>query len=106
MTFDAGIASGTLKYIEGWTAFSPNPDYNTGNFLCFKVETEEEGTVLSAGLRPKHDPSRPDFVTDADGEFIFQIHDVEQKLLVKVEKDGEASIFRYGLSGLTLEEAE
>lgn len=106
MSFTAGSVNGTLKYVSGWTAFSPNPDYNTGNFLCFKVSTEEEGTTISAGLTPKHDPTRPDFVTDADGEFVFQIHDTAQTLLIKVEKGDESFIRRISLGGLTLEEAE
>lgn len=105
VSFGAGHVNGTLKYIEGWTAYSADARYNTGNFLAFKVDPEVEGTTISAGLFPKLDPSRPDYVTDADGEFIFQISDKDaQKVRVKVSKDGVDSIAEYDCVNLVCEE--
>lgn len=104
VSFAAGHVNGTLKYIENWTQFSADTRYNTGNFVAFKVTSEEDGAVLSAGLEPKIDPSRPDFVTDPDGEFIFQISDKEAQVIrIKTEVDGVESVIEFDCVNLTLE---
>lgn len=101
--FGAGNITGTLKHIENWTQYSANPEYNTGNFIAFKV-TAAAGATIYAGLKNPIDPTRPEWVTDADGEFIFQVSDkAAQALRVKVVKGDVTQINEYVFTDLTLE---
>lgn len=107
VVFADGAVTGTLAYISGWSAYSADPKYNTGNFLCFKVSTTEDSPTYSIRLNNNIDPTKTGkWVSDADGEFIIQVSDKdEQSLDVKVESGTKCASRHYELSGLTCEES-
>ena len=72
--------SGTLKYIEDYSAAGFDPI--DGNFIALKCESNVEDAIITVTVT---NPS----VLDSDGIIVLQIADKDtQTITVKVEKEG------------------
>jgi len=85
--------SGTLKYIEDYSAAGFNPV--NGNFIALKCEANVEDATITFTIT---NPS----VLDADGIIVGQIADKDtQTITVKAEKEGYVPVTKvYTLSDL------
>lgn len=102
MDFGANAIKGTLKYIEGWTAFDSDPEINTGNFLAFKstLANADRITVQLIGGTVTTSPIE----LDDDGIAVFHITDKNSQMVqVVAYKDDLIQSRLFSLRGLTCE---
>lgn len=97
-----GAASGTLKYVTGYTGYSGDPDLQEGNYIACKC-TSDAGAVLTVELLGgEGDP----VTLDSDMNFVCRVSDhTTQSIKVTATKDGQTTVRTYSLAGLTCEEA-
>lgn len=94
---------GTLKYVSGWTDFSGNPEYQSGNYLALKFEASEGATTtveLLGGV-----DGRGAITLDSDMQAILRITNLNQKVKVVTTLDGESVTKTYGLRMLELKKS-
>lgn len=92
---------GTLKKVTGWTDFSPNPEYQSGNYLALKF-TATEGSTTTVELLGGLDGRGP-VTLDSDMQAILRITSLNQKIKVVTTLNGESVTKTYGLRMLELE---
>lgn len=99
-----GVISGTLKYVTGYTGFSGNVEYQSGNYIALTVETSLDGptTVELIGGTVGHP-----IELDEDMNIILRITNTATQSVKVVTSEGEISkTLTYALTGLTLASAE
>lgn len=102
VTVNNNSFSGTLKYVEGWTEFSGDPNEQNGNFLIFHsaMTNADKITIQIINAKTRHEPVE----LDPDGIAVCRISDKNTQLIqVVAYKDGEAQQKLFSLRGLTLE---
>ena len=86
-----------MKYVEGYTGFSSNPDEQEGNYLVFHVDVPgETGVTYTATMDNTS-------TLDSDQIAVFRVRDKStQTLTIVASKEGYESVTKvYSLSGLT-----
>lgn len=100
-----GVVTGELKYVDDYTGFSGNTDYQKGNYLVLHFDAEDADYVtieLIGGL-----DGRGEITLDADGIAILRISSTDQKVRVRCYKDDTVcNVTTYSLAGLTLAPAD
>lgn len=94
-----GEITGTLKYVEGWTEYSGDPELQNGHFIAFKVSTTDASTIYAALVGGRDGGA---WKSDADGEFVVRISDpFNQSIRVKaVDAAGNRQLKTYSLGEL------
>lgn len=102
VSFGDGEILGTLKYITGWTAFSGNPEYQSGNYLAIHCDVNSDATVR-VGLFPNQD-GKGMMTLDADGLAVMRITNKDtQKVVVQATNVDSGIEKTYSLKGLVLQ---
>lgn len=98
--------SGTLAYITDFTAFSGDPELQSGNYMALKFATDPADTTVTIqmiGGATVRDP----VTLDSDRNAIIRVADKDaQKLKVVVSSKiigYDDAVYEYDLSNLTLE---
>lgn len=102
-----GTATGSLKYVTGYTGYSGDEDKQEGNYLAWAVDTTETGVTFKAWVSGGADNYDEEHAVtlDSDKDAVSRLIKTGQHLFVKATKDGRATVVReYDLSDLTLEE--
>lgn len=95
--------TGTLKYVDGYTGYSGDPDEQVGNYLAFHCSAADGATIevkLEGGPLDWQE-------LDEDGLVISRITDKDdQTVKVRASLEGEEGYEtkEFSLSGLVLEE--
>lgn len=95
--------SGTLKYVTGYTGWSGEEEYQSGNYIAlhFDVEGHDDAVItveLSNGRFGRQ-------TLDSDHICIFRIEDAAQEIIVTISDTGyKTGIVRIPIHGLELEE--
>lgn len=94
--------SGTLNYVEGYTGFSSDPEYQSGHYLAMKFETTIENATITVAVM--NGETGREVQLDDDGMIVDYLTDTEaQSLRVKTYVDGEVvETVDYSLQGLVL----
>lgn len=107
ITIADGEVTGTLKYIaEG---LSPSgPLSGAGYFIALKWSNLDTHTnSLKVGLNPSEGTGLVECFDDPDRNGVFKITDKDTQKIEIIQSDGtHRNIQYFGLSGLTLEEAD
>ena len=93
--------TGTLKYVDGYVAFSSDVSEQSGNYLALKIEAEpaEAKTVVELVGGTKGPVT-----LDEDMNIVLLIKNKDTQSIKVTTTHNEESITKtYGLSGLTLE---
>ena len=90
--------TGTLHYVTGYTQFSGAVEEQSGNYLVWKVESDNSATLYVWAETTSEWKA-----LDDDGLVITRVTDKTKPLKIKAVKDGQDNVFEYDLSGLTLE---
>lgn len=95
------LISGTLKYVSGWTQFSPITAYQSGNYLAMKVLASNFDRIIAALI--KRDGTNTTVELDSSKQMVFRITDPKSEMIkITGFKDGDIQQITYDLSGLTL----
>lgn len=101
IVIDDNEITGALNYITGYTGFSSDPDFQSGNFLALKVATNRTGAITTVEVT--NGTSGP-VQLDSDMNIVLKIADPEtQSIKIITTKDGDSLTKTYGLTGLTCE---
>jgi len=101
----ADAITGTIKYLGGSNAITNV--WGPGNFLALKfTNLDSRATKVLVGLEPSVSSGLADLIPDPDKNGIFKISDKGEQKLVVISYNGDhATVKRYDLSGLTLQDA-
>lgn len=81
--------SGTLKYVEGYTGFSGDPDLQSGNFIALKFSNiDERATSVKVGLDPSAGSGLVEILNDPDKNGVFRISNKNNQNFKVVITDG------------------
>ena len=96
--------TGTVKYVSGWTAFSPgNVDWQSGNFLAVHIKASNVDKV-EVKFDPSERPVATQWVEIPGGEDDLVVRIVDpriSKILIRVTVGDVVTTKEYGLSGIT-----
>lgn len=102
-----GIITGTLKYVEGFTGFSGDPEFQDGNFIALHFDapdyTKLKFAKFQGGVMGDFKP------LDSDMNCVVRVTNKDTFILVFAIFDSEGAEverFCYSLAGLTCEEPE
>lgn len=101
----ADAITGTLKYVEGYTGFSSDPELQDGNFLALKFTADDwsKFTSVKVGLEPSMGSGLVEIKNDPDKNGVFKVSNTSQVFKV-VATDGTDTVTKtYSLAGLVLE---
>lgn len=86
-----GKASGTLKYVTGYTGFSSDTDLQKGNFIALKWSDPAEGvTSLKVGIVPSSiGADLVECIDDTDRNGVFRVTNKNTQKIKIVQSDGE-----------------
>lgn len=94
--------TGTLKYVTGYTGFSPSARLQEGNYIAFKSVASEGATITAELVGGESGP----VTLDSDGICVMRIASLETQTAIKVvaTKGGKTETKEFSIAGLTLEE--
>lgn len=104
VVFANGGITGNLKYVEGFTQFSDDPELQEGNYLAVKFESET-GAVITAELIGAEESQEP-VTIDSDMNLVVRVSNVGQALKVVSTTSDGSSTMTYYFNGLVLEPKE
>lgn len=92
---------GTLKYVEGYTGYSGDPEEQDGNYLALHIESEE-GAVTTASF-----VGGERVVTlESDDFLVIRVTDKAKVLKVVTTKGNVTHTYKFSFADLVLEEPE
>ncbi len=95
---------GHLNYVTGYTGFSGNPEYQSGNYLVLKFAATD-GATTTVELTNAQDPKGP-VTLDSDMNCVLRITNKNtQKVKVVTTLAGDTITKVYSLSALTVDNA-
>ena len=95
---------GHLNYVTGYTGFSGNPEYQSGNYLVLKFAATD-GATTTVELTNAQDPKGP-ITLDSDMNAVFRITNKNtQKVKVVTTLAGDTITKVYSLSSLVVDNA-
>ena len=94
--FGENKITGTLKYVTGYTGYSPTPELQEGHFLAFHAESEPGAEIQVTMSRT--------VTLEADGNCVARVADKEtQTITVVASKPGcDSATVVFALDELTL----
>lgn len=101
----ADAITGTLKYVEGYTGFSSDPELQDGNFLALKFTADDwsKFTSVKVGLEPSMGSGLVEIKNDPDKNGVFRVANTNQKFKVVATDGADTTTKVYSLAGLVLE---
>lgn len=96
--------SGTLKYVKGYTQFSPNnPTQQSGHFLALHLDTPPDATPTVEVINGDSGAKRANV---GETQFVLRIKAVTQSVKFTLERPGfKTNTKTYTLTGLNLAQA-
>lgn len=99
ITHQYGGVKGTLKYVTGYTGFSPDPTEQSGNYICLHATAVDGATITAKYVGGR----RTDTITlDADGLLIIHVTNKDGYIEFTATKDTVTQTKRIALSDLEL----
>lgn len=100
----ADAITGTLKYVEGYTGFSSDPELQDGNFLALKFTADDwsKFTSVKVGLEPSMGSGLVEIKNDPDKNGVFRVANTNQKFKVVATDGADTTTKVYSLAGLVL----
>lgn len=100
----ADAITGTLKYVEGYTGFSSDPELQDGNFLALKFTADDwsKFTSVKVGLEPSMGSGLVEIKNDPDKNGVFRVANTNQKFKVVATDGADITTKVYSLAGLVL----
>ena len=100
----ADAITGTLKYVEGYTEFSSDPELQDGNFLALKFTADDwsKFTSVKVGLEPSMGSGLVEIKNDPDKNGVFRVANTNQKFKVVATDGADTTTKVYSLAGLVL----
>ena len=98
-----GEATGTLKYVTGYTGFSGNPEEQAGNYIALKVNGVPEGATVKY---QKVGGSAEPVTLDSDRNIVIRVTDHNAVLRFTIETEQGTVTRDVALNRLEFEEAQ
>lgn len=94
--------SGILRHVTNYSQFSSDPEEQNGNFLALSFDCDGAEKIETKVINGDNDS----YVDLTDDKYcVYRIQDNEnQRIAVRVTKDGESEVIDYELSGLVLQQ--
>ena len=102
LAINGNIATGTLKYVTGYTEFSGKPEEQEGNYIALKVTGASETAVVKY---QKVGGTASPVTLDSDRNIVIIVKDPNAVLRFTVEENGTVATNDIYISNVTLEPA-
>jgi len=96
-------ASGTVKYVTGYTGYSGEVSEQSGNYIALKCAAVDGATIKCKTIGGSHDGRET--TLDSDMNVVFRIESTSNKLLFTATKDGKVDTHLISFEHVTLETA-